>query len=312
MLTKTHLDPPLSKIVSETVDYLINAFLLDRRSQGVSRGTLRAYTQELTYFSTYIRFAGVEMMDEITPDVLRRYLIDLSTHRNPGGVNIAYRVIKTFTYWWERETDNEYRSPIRKVKTPKNPTVPLKGIEPSEVLQLINACKGNNEKRDRAVLLTLFDTGVRANELIMIDIGSLALPEGRIHIIYGKGSKQRDVFIGRGARRAIRQYLKERENLYPGTPLFVTGDGERLTYTSLKMIIRRRSKQAGLTKIHYPHDFRRGFALECLRNHLDINTIMRLMGHSSPAVVQRYLSQTTEDLHRAHERASPVDNIIFG
>lgn len=307
---KIKIDPLLSQIISGTVNQLINAFLLDRRSQGVSKGTLRAYTQELTYFSKFISDIGVISMDELTADTIRAYLVDLARHRNPGGVNIAYRVIKTFTYWWEKETDNDYCSPIRKVKTPRNPTVPMRGIDPQNVKKMINACKGTNKQRDQAILITLFDTGVRATELIMMDISDLNLAEGKIHVGHGKGGKHRDVFIGRSARRLLRKYLKERELLYPTSPIFITADGERFTYNTLRMMLRRVSKLAGLEKTHYPHDFRRAFALECLRNGLDLNTIMRLMGQSSITVLQRYLSQSNDDLQRAHQFSSPADSIF--
>jgi len=306
-------NPPLFSTENFSTDNLIRSFLLDRRSQGVSKGTLRAYTQELTYFMRFLHGRPIAgEINALTPDTIREYLADLSAHRNPGGVHIAYRVLKTFTYWWEKETDYEYRSPIRKIKPPKNPDKLMTGIPIDEFKILVNSCAGPSEKRDKAIFLFLFDTGVRATELTMINLRDIDLGNGCAAITHGKGGKQRIVFFGRATRRALRRYLRERPGGQPPDPLFVTADGERFSYNTLKMLMRRKCNAAGLSKVHYPHDFRRSFALECLRNGMNFDSIMRLMGQSSPEVLRRYINQTTNDLQNAHQRSSPADNAYFG
>ncbi len=187
----------------------------------------------------------------------------------------------------------------------------MTGIPIDDFKKLVNSCAGPSEKRDKAIFLFLFDTGVRATELTMINLRDIDLGIGCAAITHGKGGKQRIVFFGRATRRALRRYLRERPGGQLPDPLFMTTDGERFSYNTLKLLMRRKCTAAGLSKVHYPHDFRRSFALECLRNGMNFDSIMRLMGQSSPEVLRRYINQTTTDLKNAHQRSSPADTAYF-
>jgi len=77
---------------------------------------------------------------------------------------------------------------------------------------------------------------------------------------------------------------------------------------TLKLILRRRARDAGVP-IPSPHDFRRAFAITCLRNHIDMESLRRLMGHTTFAVLQRYIVQNTDDIQQAHRLASPTDSL---
>jgi integrase/recombinase XerD len=92
-------------------------------------------------------------------------------------------------------------------------------------------------------------------------------------------------------------------------PLFATDEGQRLTYPGLRSIIRRRAVMAGIPAPML-HAFRRGFALDSLRNGADIYSLQRMMGHSSLVVLQRYLKQTQGDLQQVHQRSGPVDHLL--
>jgi len=131
--------------------------------------------------------------------------------------------------------------------------------------------------------------------------------QGDVLIRSGKGRKPRTVYIGKQSRRALRRYLKHRQDNH--LALWVTHDGtSRLAYGGLRMMIIRKSKQAGI-KTPSIHDFRRGFALSMLRNGTDIFTLAKLMGHADITVLQRYLKQTDQDTKAAFIRASPIDNL---
>jgi integrase/recombinase XerD len=101
--------------------------------------------------------------------------------------------------------------------------------------------------------------------------------------------------------------LKQRWDSF--SALWVTDEGERLQYSGLRSIIVRRAKLSRVPTPS-PHDFRRAFALNMLRAGVDLITLSRLMGHSSLAMLQRYLKQLPDDLREAHQRASPVDNAL--
>ena len=93
----------------------------------------------------------------------------------------------------------------------------------------------------------------------------------------------------------------------PLDPLWVSVQGNRLTYWGLRQVIRRRAEKAGVPAPSL-HSFRRAFALLCLRNGADVYSLQKLMGHSDLSVLRRYLKQTEDDLRATHEKHGPVDN----
>ena len=95
-------------------------------------------------------------------------------------------------------------------------------------------------------------------------------------------AKGRSVFLGRLARQAVRAYLRLRGSA--AGPLFLNRSGCRLAYAGLRSILTRRAKRAGLDQIPSPHDFRRAFALACLRNGMDLLSLQRLLGHTDLSV----------------------------
>jgi len=296
-------DQPLIEFVVGSLRYTVDSFLKEKRNTGLSRRTTLLYAYELGCMTHFLG-DSVKVMDQITPDILRDYFGYLASKRNKGGVHIAYRVIRTFTYWYEMETDGDYRSPIRKVKLPAPRPIPIPGVPIEDIESMLKYC----DRRDKAVLLLLLDTGIRANELITANVNDLDLADSKLHIVHGKGDRQRDVFIGRHTRAVLRSYLNGRE-YRKFDPLFLTDDGDRFTYYTLRQIIRRRAKDANLLETPSPHDFRRTFALECLRNGMDLETLRRIGGWSTLAMLQRYVAMNVDDLRIAHGRASPADKL---
>jgi integrase len=175
---------------------------------------------------------------------------------------------------------------------------------------MIKACERGTftGDRDAAILLCLLDTGARAGEFLVINLEDINQARGNILIKQGKGRKPRTVYIGKRSKRALRRYLKHRGDNSPA--LWVTHPrygSNRLGYDGLRAILTRRAENAGINTPNL-HDFRRAFCLSMLRNGTDIFTLAKLMGHTSTAVLQRYLKQTNQDKEQAHRRAGPVDN----
>lgn len=288
---------------------IAKGFRIDRKSRNVSTNTLKFYGVEFRRFLAFCDTKNLQMIQEITPSILREYLLHLeATGRNPGGIHAGYRAVKSLFIWYENEIEPaEWHNPIRKVKAPK---LSIKVIEPvpmETVKRLVASCDGSRETdaRDRAMILFLLDTGARAFEACGADLNDLDLINGDLIIRHGKGDKQRMVMIGKRTRQEVRRYLRSRNDNCPA--LWITGSGERLSYEGLNQILRRRSQYAGVKKPGL-HDFRRAFALGCLRAGMDIFSLQKLLGHSDLTVLRRYLAQNTEDLRLAHAKAGPVDN----
>lgn len=284
----------------------LESFLIDRKAQNLSKGTVLFYKKKLRLFSQYCESQAISYITQITPQILREFLVWLEQRgNNPGGIHTYYRAIKTFLFWWEDELELEgWHNPIRKVKAPKLAVAPLQGIKLDDFQALLESC---NNKRDKAILLCLLDTGARASEFCAMDLEDLDRVYGSILIQEGKGKKPRTVFLGKKARRALRAYLRKRKDSCKA--LWVTKSGERLTYWGLRQIIRRKAQAANIP-VPSLHDFRRAFALECLRNGADVYSLQKLMGHADLQVLRRYLAQTTNDIRAAHEQSSPVDNFL--
>lgn len=287
---------------------MVESFLVDRKARGSSRGTIEFYRKKLKLFTDYCECQVIIRGTQITPHAIRLYLLYLEEKgHNHGGVHAAYRSLRAFLYWWEEEIEpEEWKNPIRKVKAPKLFTHPLEPISTDDVRSMLEICKGNtfHDKRDKATLLALLDTGARAQEFLDMSLEDINLITGAILIRHGKGGKPRTVYLGKKSRKALRNYLKQRADT--GSALWVSQKGERLSYGGLRSLLRRRATKA---KVNVPslHSFRRAFALNMLRAGADIFSLQKLMGHGDLQVLRRYLAQTTEDVAEAHRIGSPVD-----
>ena len=265
----------------------------------------------MQYFLRYCEKLSLTQVSQITSDFIRRYLLELSETHNPGGVHACFRPLRTMLYWIEEEEimPDGWKNPIRRVKASKLPTDPIEPIQIEEIQQLLKTCQGNySGTRDKAMMLGLLDTGARAKEFLNINLEDVDLATGAVMIRQGKGRKPRMVFLGRKSIRAIRKYLLYRKDNHPA--LWISTQGERMTYSALRCFLRRRAEQVGMKGIPTQHDFRRAFALIMLRNGVDIFALQKLMGHSDLQILRRYLAQTDQDIHNAHMRGSPVDGSL--
>jgi len=229
--------------------------------------------------------------------VIRQYLLFLEAREhNPGGIHAAYRVLRTFLYWWEAETEPEgWKNPIKKVKAPKLAFEPLAPVPLDAVGKMLAVCTGKNllALRDKALLLFLLDTGARAAEVCAVNLEDVDLVGGGLNVKCGKGRKPSVVVIGQKARRALRSYFRARfggKEVEDGTgPCWINREGERLTYWGLNEMIGRRARAAGIEKPEL-HDFRRAFAINFLRNGGDVYSLQKLMGHADLQVLRWYLA----------------------
>lgn len=288
----------------------LEAFLLDRKVQGMSPGTIYFYTKKLELFATFCEEEEITKLTDLTPSDLRDYLLHLEeTGHNPGGRHACYRAVKTFLRFWEAEVRPEgWLNPTERVKPPKLAAPPLEPVLLEEVAALTDTCdKSFTGLRDKALFYALLDTGARAKELLDARIEDYDRVSGELMIRKGKGGKARSVFLGKKSRRAMRAYLKARSDESP--MLWASTLGEGLTYWGLREVLRRRSALAGI-EAPTLHSFRRAFAINMLRAGVDVFSLQKLMGHADLQVLRRYLAQTTEDIQQAHRTGSPVDQAL--
>lgn len=157
------------------------AFLVDCQARRLAPSTVQRYGRELRLFRLWAEGQPVTAVQDITPDLLRRYLLHLAETRNPGGQHIAYRVLKTFLRWYEREHEPpDWKNPIAKVQAPKLPQDPLPPVPLADLRAMLATCERRTfaGDRDRAALLCLLDSGCRAGEFLALDIADVDLAGG--------------------------------------------------------------------------------------------------------------------------------------
>ena len=283
----------------------VNAFLLDCEARNLTTGTLRFYHQRLSTFLTFLDGQGVTDPTQMTPALLRTFIASYAKH-SPYYQHQHARAIKTFCGFLVREgslTD----SPMRVVRMPKLPKEVLDPFDAGDVHDLLDACECD---RDRAVVLTLLDSGVRASELLALDVGDFDTLTGALRVRLGKGRKQRVTFVGSQTRKVIARYLAERGKVGPSEPLFVTlTGGTRIQFFGLQSLLHRLGRAADVKPVG-AHRFRRTFAIESLRAGMPLPQLAALMGHEGLAVLQRYLRLVDDDLRAAHEAHGAVDSLL--
>lgn len=284
-------------------------FLIDRDVRGVRPATMNFYQRELKIFMRWASETGIEILTNVTPDVLRRYFLSLQNHRSHNGVHKNFTVLRTWLFWAWIEYDLQTICPIHKVKVGSPIDTPQPAIDLDTFNSLLGACHGDTEIRDRAILLFLLDTGVRRMELCRLRISNLRR-NGVVQLDADgtKTGEPRKVYLVKLTQRALNKYLISRGDLSPNDPLFAAKTGDPLSGWGLYSIITRLCQRAGLP-FQGMHKFRRGFALESQRSGADIVSISRMLGHKKVETTKRYLPQTDDDLIRVHEHTSPINKL---
>lgn len=185
------------------IEHWVETFLRAKRAEGASRKTLISYDNCLEKFLVWATGQGINAVEELTTTHLREYLLYLvQCGHNSGGQHRFYRVLETFLRWYEFELEPErWKNPIHRVKAPKLIQAPCDPIPMDDIEAMVAACKVHRLRlRDKAILLVLVDTGLRAQELLGLDLADLDRFTGEflVRATVGKGRKNRTVCPGWG------------------------------------------------------------------------------------------------------------------
>ena len=164
-------------------------------------------------------------------------------------------------------------------------------------------------RRDRAMLETLYSTGLRVSELVGLNLNDLSHSDG-VLTIRGKGKKERLALLGKHALVALQTWLADRSELLAGEGLtseavFLNKNGTRLTTRSVGRLLEKHLQRAGLDPRTTPHTLRHSFATHLLDNGADIRGVQELLGHKSLTTTQVYTHVTTKRLQQSYQKAHP-------
>lgn len=295
------------------------------KSAYYSPNTIKAYQ---IVHRNMIDFLGDIPVRQVTPQQLTQFIIymqhDYKPKRSSGDdspispnyLDLHWKGVRSFFNWAHKTLD--IPRPDLDMPRPRFARAHVKPFSEDEVRLLIKGCEqtpsvSRNGKaysrriitvhRNKAIILTLLDTGLRINELLRITIRDVDFDTGEILVApFGTGykTKPRIVYLGTTARRSLWLYTAKMDNANSSDRLFP------ITDNAARLMLRRLGKRVGIPNVH-PHKFRHTFAIHYLRNGGDIFTLQKILGHSSLDMVRYYLDIANADVARAHRRASAVD-----
>ena len=170
----------------------VEAFMLDRKSRGLSQGTIEFYRKKLKHFVDFCSKNQIRELMELSASDLRTFFLHLQNKgHNQGGVYAHFKVMRSFLYWYEDENELvEWSNPIKKVKVKSSSSQPLEPADIKAVKAILKTCKKDfTGVRDKAIILILLDTGIRASELISVDFDNVNPITSAVQILKGKGGK---------------------------------------------------------------------------------------------------------------------------
>lgn len=303
-----------------TLEQAVEGYLLNIRARRLTKDTISYYTRIMHLVVKH--FPKETLFADITVEDLEEFLAAQDGVSDKTVLN--YHTVLSSLYTWatSRRPPLATDHLMRQITRPKPEQRIIQPLTESEVRAMLNntdkshaysrpgkrTCTHTipNAQRNRAIILLLVDTGIRASELCTLKINDINLKTFRVHV-FGKGKKEREVRMCARTSEAIWKYLTERPDARPEDPLFITSQGNAFTRNRLGRIIENIGERAGINDPH-PHRFRHTFAVQFLRNGGDPYTLQDLLGHETMDMVRRYLHLAQVDLDAGHRLASPVDN----
>ena len=291
-------------------------FLLERFSdfltleKGASVRTQDAYARDVARFVAFALVKGAAAPLDVTPKLLRDFVYQLkdlglspaSIRRNVSAVRSYFRFLMG--------DGHVVRDPSERLDTPQRWRTLPEVLTVAEVQKLLSAPTMDDPLyfRDRAMLELAYGAGLRVSEWIGIGVKDVLLKDGLVRV-FGKGSKERLVPIGRSAIGALAIYLREqRLKIEQGSgkgTLFLNARGSPLSRMGAWKILRKYVQRSGISKVVSPHTLRHSFATHLLEGGADLRAVQEMLGHADISTTQIYTHVDREYLRQVHKRYHP-------
>ena len=258
------------------------------------------------YLNRFLKFTNIKTISGITEENIRQFRIDLAKAIPPlKKITQSYYIIvlRNFLKYLMKH-DYKVVSPD-KIELPKIQQRQIQIMDNSDLERLLNAPKGNSLRvlRDKALLETLFSTGLRVSELCSLD-RYMNFERGEI-TVRGKGDKLRIVFLTAESKKAIKNYLEKRQDAEEALFISYTKSTNpkpigRVTPRTVERLIKHYATAAGIPKKVTPHMLRHQFGTDLLMNGADLRSVQELLGHANIATTQIYTHVTNKELKEVH------------
>lgn len=288
-----------------------------RLEKSLSENTLSNYLFDLDRFINYLKEEqNIENVNEVTDKTIESYIYYLRNKKSKTGdyysiksINRHISSLKTFFKYLLAEKNIE-TNPTDIIDAPKTTRkLPdLLTIQEIDKMFMQTDIDDKYELRDRAIMETMYASGLRVSETVNLRINDIFFKDGILRV-FGKGSKERIVPIGSSALRFINLYLENSRPYFAKTVsedfVFLNFRGKYLTRMAIWNIIQKYSKKAGIKKAMHPHILRHSFATHLLEGGADIRIIQEMLGHSDIATTQIYTHVDREYLIEVHKTFHP-------
>lgn len=304
-----------------TVPTLITYFLSTKQTDNLSTVTVAWYGWLLRKFADTLED---NHLSHLTLEDARRFVASLQARvtryvdhpvspekqggLSPYTVSAYVRALKVFSTWLydEKYTKTDLFARLKRPKLPKTEITVLTEDEKRRIFESINQ-NTMTGSRTFAIMLMLLDTGLRANELCELKLENVNLDSQRMKVL-GKGNKERWVPFGLRVKKALMRYLNAFRPESECDNVFLTDEGNPLTYNALKLVIARIAKKAEVERLHL-HLCRHSFAVTYLLNGGDLGTLREILGHSDISVTNKYLHLADSSISEQHKKFSPMDRM---
>src|ERR671922_2037399 len=284
-------------------------FAADLRRRGAAEKTRRAYGIDVGQFALW---CGAQDVDpaEVTPRSLRRYAATLSDRRAVAATVARKLAALRAFYRALREHGVVAHNPADLIPAPKRPRNLPRVLRPDEMAAVLDRIPASTplEIRDRALFEVAYSSGLRAEELVTLDVLSVDFDAEELRV-EGKGQKTRIVPAGEPALRALARYLERaRPALRSGdgsAALFLSKSGRRLSTSDVRRRLRAWTRHAEVQGGVSPHTLRHSFATHLLEGGADLRAIQELLGHASISTTQIYTRVESARLKSAYARSHP-------
>src|SRR3954452_2022466 len=281
----------------------------DLRRRGAADGTRRLYAtdvEELGRWAARYALAPAEVdypwLRRYAAHMAERGLAPRTVARKLAALRACFRVLV--------EHGELEANPADLLASPKLPQRLPRALKPADVSALLDRIPASTplEQRDRALFELAYACGLRAEELVNLDVGSIDFDGEQVRV-KGKGGKTRFVPVGEHALRAVARYLERARGTLDADPaepaLFLSKSGRRLSTSDVRRRLRTWARHAAAQGAVHPHALRHSFATHLLEGGADLRAIQELRGHSSLSTTQVYTRVESARLPAAYARSHP-------
>ena len=300
---------PIDLEASEDWRAALVRFDEDLRRRGAAEKTRHAYVADVRQFAMWASWQRVEPR-AVTHRVLRRYAAALSERRS-AAATVARKLAALRAFFGTlREHGEIAANPADLLAAPKRAQQLPSVLAPAAVSKLLDRIPASTplELRDRALFEIAYASGLRAEELVSLDVTAVDFDAEQLRV-EGKGAKTRFVPAGEPALRALARYLERaRGALARGdgeAALFLSKSGRRLSTSDVRRRLSVWARHAAVQGAVHPHALRHSFATHLLEGGADLRTIQELLGHASVSTTQTYTRVESARLKTAYARAHP-------